>query len=373
MTPAGPHRRAGMTLIELLAVITILGLLSVAVIPILDGGERRAARDAAASVTSLVALAQARSLGHDTPAGVWIDPLSVDTAIDLALARQPAPYRGDTFDATVSLSGAVASGTMVLTFSDRGASVTTLTAPVEPPFATTGDFIEFAGSPARFTLVCPDPPAGTGFRAALRAEAGQTTANTLWPTPALEGSGTAWHGFAIIRRPAPVAAGLTLGAGLAIDLAWSGVGTERFGQAPLPGDGSSTVDVSDDWTPLGSYTAGQAIAIMFDRTGGVGEIGFFNTAATVDAEAGAGRSAELRAPLRAPVFLLVGRIDRCGLGFRLPVSEEAPGANWQYPESFWVSIDPRTGLARSARVTVRDADGTVTTARRSQAALRTSP
>lgn len=373
MISTAPSGRTGMTLVELLAVITILGLLSVAVIPILDGGELRAARNAAASMTSLVAMSQARSIGHDMPAGVWIEPLSVGAAIDLKLARQPAPYRGDTFNATVALSGPVAGGTMVLTFSDNGASVTTLTAPAEPPFATTGDFIEFAGSSSRFTLICPDPPASTGFRAALRTEAGQTTANTLWPTPALEGSGTAWHGFSIVRRPSPAAAGLTLGSGLAIDLAWSGVGTGRFGRTVLAGDGSSTAEVSDDMPPLGTYTAGQAVAIMFDRTGAVGEIGFFNTATSVAAGGAPGRTAELRAPLQAPVFLLVGRIDRCGLGFRDSVSEEAPGANWQYPESFWVSIDPKTGLARSARVTLRDADGPVTTVRRSQALIRSAP
>ncbi|MBM3954781.1 MAG: prepilin-type N-terminal cleavage/methylation domain-containing protein [Planctomycetes bacterium] len=368
-----PSGRDGMTLVELLAVIVILGLLSVAVIPILDGGELRAARNAAASMTSLVATAQGRSLGHDSPAGLWIEPLSVDAAIDVVLARQPAPYRGDTFDATVALSGPVAGGTMELTFSEKGTSVTTLTAPAETPFATTGDFIEFAGSASRFTLICPDPPASTGFRAALRAEAGQTAANTLWPTPALEGSGTVWHGFSILRRPAPAAAGLTLGSGLAIDLAWSGVGTGRFGRTALAGDGSATADVSDDVLPLGTYTAGQAIAILFDRTGAVGEIGFFNTATTVAAGEAPDHTAELRAPLQAPLLLLVGRIDRCGLGFREPVSEEAPGANWQYPESFWVSIDPKTGLARSARVTLRDADGPVTTARRSQAAIRSAP
>ncbi|MFM8284934.1 MAG: Tfp pilus assembly protein FimT/FimU [Planctomycetaceae bacterium] len=364
-----PRAVRGMTLVELLVVIAILGLLSVAVIPVVDGGSLRPARAAVASLTSLVATAQAQALGRDNPVGLWIEPLDAGAAIDVAIARQPEPYRGDTFDAAVSLAGSVASGTMVLTFSDAGNSVTTLTAPSDPPFVTTGDGIEFEGSPDRFTLVCPDPPGRGGYRAAVRPEAGQTPSNTRWPAPAVAGSGTAWHAFAIIRRPRPVAEGMSFGSGLAIDLAWSGVGTRRFGRTPLAGDGASSADASDDLEPLPAYGAGQAIAIMFDRVGGVGELGFFNTPRSI----AAGRAAappETRVPLRAPVFLLVGRIDRCGMGYREAPTEDAPGANWQYPDSFWVSIDPRTGLARSSPVVLRDRGGPVTSARRSQAAIR---
>lgn len=362
-----------MTLVELLVVVAILGLLAVVVLPVFDGGPLRATRAAASSVTSLVARAQSQSIGRGSACGLWIQPLEVGVAIDLAIARQPDAYRGDTFDATVSLSGPVASGTMLLTFSGSGTKVTTLTAPTKPPFASTGDFIEFEGSPHRFALVCPDPPTFDGCRAVLRSEAGQTTTNTLWPTPTLEGSGTTWHAFSIIRRPVPVAEGVSLGAGLAIDLAWSGVGTQRFGRTPLDGDGSASADVSDDLLPVGNYAAGQAIAIMFDRVGAVGEIAYFDTGISTAASGAAAAPAGIRAPLRAPVFLLIGRIDRCGLGYRESPSEDMPGANWQYPESFWVSIDPRTGLARSAQVVLHDDDGPVRTARRSQAAIQSAP
>jgi len=354
-----------MTLLELLVVIAILGLLSAAVMPVLGGGPLRAARAAASSVTSLASKAQAQAVGRENAVGLWIEPRSIDSAIDVAIARQPAPYRGDTFDATVSLSGTVASGTMSLEFQED--KVTTLTGSSNPPCAASGDFIEFAESPARFTLICPNPPSPDNWFATLRPEAGQTTTNTVWPTPTADGSEKVWHAFSIIRRPAPVSLGISLGSGLAIDLAWSGIGTRRFGRTPLGGDGSSSPDPSDDLTPLDMYSAGQAIAIMFDRVGAVGEVGFFNT--RVSPTAGA---AEIRAPLRSPVFLLIGRIDRCGLGYRDSPSEDAPGANWQYPESFWVSIDPKTGLARSTQVVLRDDDGRVTTARRSQAAIRSA-
>lgn len=370
MTTIVLRRPRGMTLVELLVVVAILGLFSAVVLPLLDGGPSRATRTAAAAVTGLVARTQAQSIGRENACGLWIEPLSAEAAIDLAIARQPAPYRGDTFDAAVSLSGAAASGTMLLTFS-KPEAVTTLTAPLDPPFAADGDFIEFEGAPDRFRLSCPNPPTVDGCRAALRPEAGQTTANTLWPTPTIVGTGTAWHAFSIIRRPRPAAAGVSLGAGLAIDLAWSGVGTQRFGRTTLDGDGASTADPADDLPPLGTYAAGQAVAIMFDRAGMPSELGFFNTA--VSLAAGVAPPAEVRTPLRATIFLLVGRIDRCGQAYRQSPPDDASGANWQYADSAWVFVEPKTGLARSMQVVPRDSSGPVTTARRSLAAALSGP
>ena len=368
MTSTARRHPAGMTLVELLVVIAILGLLSVLVVPILDGGPVRASRAAASSVTSLVAKVQAQSIGRDSGRGLWIEPLSIDTAIDLAIARQPAPYRGDKFNAAVSLSGSAASATMQLTFPES--AVTTLMAPLDPPFATTGDFIEFDGGPDRFRLVCANPRAIDGFLAELRPEAGQTTTTTRWPTPTVGNSGTTWHPFAIIRRPQSLGKSVSLGSGLAIDLAWSGMGAQRFGRTPLEGDGSSTADAADDLPPLDNYAAGQAVAIMFDRAGMPSEIGFFNTPVSPAAEA---VPAEVRGPLRATVFLLVGRIDRCGQAYQPMPSDDSSGANWQYGDSFWVFIDPKTGTARSTQVVPRDASDPVKTARRSLAAVLPGP
>lgn len=359
------HSHRGMTLLELLVVVAILGLLSWAVIPVIGGGDEvRAARAACSSITSLAAQAQAQAVGRDHAIGIWIDPLSASQAIDLSIARQPAPYRGDTFDATVKLTGTVASGSMRLTFSDGGSKVTTLTATSGPAFAATGDFVQFGASPDRFRLVCPGRPTFDGCSAVLRPEAGQTPANAIWPTPSVEGTGTTWHAFSIIRRPAPAGDGIALGSGMAIDLAWSGIGVQRLGPGPLGGDGSTTADGADDLPSLGLYSEGQSIAIMFDRVGAVGEIGFFNSPLT-SATAG-----EIRMPLRSPLYLLVGRVDRCGLGYRAAPTDDAPGANWQYPDSVWLAIDPKTGLTRWAQCSTGSPSAPVTTARGSQAGIR---
>ena len=121
-----------------------------------------------------------------------------------------------------------------------------------------------------FTLESDARPTSNGYQARLRPEAGQTPANTLWPTPSNAGGSTTWHSFTIHRKPAPLGALQSLANGMAIDLAWSGVGTERFGPAPLAGD--------DGYPPMAGYNAGQALAMMFDSAGAVAEVAFLNTA-----------------------------------------------------------------------------------------------
>lgn len=362
-----PYR--GMTLIELLVVVSILGLLSVTVLPAFSSGESvRAGRRAAAAVSSLVAQSQATALGRAPAAGVWIEPLSAVAAIDLSIAQRPEPYRGDTFTAAVSLTPPLSPADPVrLTFSRGGADVAQMTAlhaalsapGIGPrPLVSDGDLIQIGHGADLFSLACDASHTGSGFQARLRPEAGQTPANTLWPTPSLAGGSTTWHSFTIHRKPAPMGALESLGNGMAIDLAWSGVGTERFGPAPLAGD--------DGYPPLAGYNPGQALALMFDSAGAVAEVMFLNTALS-------GARAEASVPVRGPILLLVGRIDRCGLPYNPAPTEANPGANWQYADSMWIAIDPKTGLARSVPPALHLQNLPVTNARDSQSFVRSAP
>ena len=368
--PIGSFRRSrGMTLIELLVVMSILSLLSVTVLPAFSNAESaRAGRRAAAAVSSLVAQSQATALGRATAAGLWIEPLSTVAAIDLSIAQRPEPYRGDTFTAAVSLALPLRpSDPVQLTFSHGGADVAQMTTPQASafspsvagrPLVSNGDLIQIGQRADLFTLECADLPTTNGYKARLRPEAGQTPANTLWPTPSMAGQPATWHSFTIHRKPAPIAALQSLDDGMAIDLAWSGVGTERFGPAPLAGD--------DGYTPLAGYNPGQALAMMFDSAGAVAEVVFLNTALS-------GAGAEASVPVRGPILLLVGRIDRCGLPYNPAPTEANPGANWQYADSMWIAIDPKTGLARSVPPVLRIQNLPVTNARDSQSLVRSAP
>ncbi len=363
------EKRHGMTLIELLVVMSILGLLSVTVLPAFSNGESaRAGRRAAATVSSLVAQSQATALGRAPAAGLWIEPLSGAAAIDLSIAQRPEPYRGDTFTATVSLTPpASPTDPVQLTFSRGGADVAqmfslqaALSAPGAGPrpLVSDGDLIQIGHGADLFTLQSDARSNGDGYQARLRPEAGQTPANTLWPTPSADGQSTTWHSFTIHRKPAPMGALQSLGNGMAIDLAWSGVGTERFGPAPLAGD--------NGYPPLVGYNSGQALAMMFDAAGAVAEVVFLNTALS-------GAGVEASVPVRGPILLLVGRIDRCGLPYHPAPTEDSPGANWQYADSMWIAIDPKTGLARSVPPAIHIQTQPVTNARDSQTFVRSGP
>ena len=82
---------AGMTLIELLVVISILGLLTVVVLPALSGNrENNANRNASQQVSGLIS----QSRNDAISAGRWAG-FTVLSELDIARCRVPPPYRGD--------------------------------------------------------------------------------------------------------------------------------------------------------------------------------------------------------------------------------------------------------------------------------------
>jgi hypothetical protein len=148
-------------------------------------------------------------------------------------------------------------------------------------------------------------------------DAGQSTHVTPWPTPS-----PATHTFEIFRQPVVTGSPLLLPGNRAIDLSWSG------------------------WGPSTSYTtiaSGSTVSVLFDGTGRLRQIVTIAPAGSVT-----------RSRVTGPLFLLVGRADRVGQAFvsTLSGTNDTLGANWQYPDSTWIAIDPMTGIVRSAACTV---------------------
>ena len=286
MYPRVHHYRRGMTLIELLVVIAILGLLSVAVLPNLTNTSgARKVRETVRGVSSFMAGAQTRALQSRSGAGIWIDILpnqmgSNWAAIDLAVANVAYPYAGDTTTSTLtSLSSGVAS-TVTATFSDT----------CLPP-TSSSYLIRFQGSQTWFKF---DP---TTTQISLRPELGQTTANTVWPTPPVS--------YEVVGCPTKDAStALTLGNGVAIDLTNSFVGTTPILQS-----------ISSPTRLMVVYDSGAKPAYVIR-----------DNAAT-------------REPLREPIFLLVADIESIQNGTSLTK-----------PGGFWVAIDPRGGIPRVGEV-----------------------
>jgi type II secretory pathway pseudopilin PulG len=101
------HRRpfdryTGVTLVELLVVITIMVLLLGVVLPLVQPSlEGRNIREAARQVSTFLMSAQARAISTGRTVGVVLirDSINANLAYQLKLAETPAPYAGDTVSA----------------------------------------------------------------------------------------------------------------------------------------------------------------------------------------------------------------------------------------------------------------------------------
>jgi prepilin-type N-terminal cleavage/methylation domain-containing protein len=313
------QQRTGMTLVELLVVVVILLVLAATVLPSVAGSvESRRSREAARIVSSFIAKAQSRSIGQSQWSGFTIIPIGTASAgsMTLYLADVPPPYRGDS--ARTAISGTLTSGTFL---SGTWSGTTTLAGDLTTGTATTrpGDLIRLDGR-GSFYEVAAISSGTLQFR--LRGvgsteDAGQSPHVAPWPTPS-----PATHTFEIFQQPVISGSPLQLPENRAIDVFWSG------------------------WGPPASYTllgSGSTVSILFDGTGRLRQIVTTAPSGTLT-----------RSRVTGPLFLLVGRADRVGQSFSsiLSGTNDTLGANWQYPDSTWIAIDPMTGIVRSAACTV---------------------
>jgi prepilin-type N-terminal cleavage/methylation domain-containing protein len=302
------RRRTGMTLIELLVVVAILSLLSVIVIPAISGNqENRSTRLAVDQIRSMFSHARNEAMAEDRWAGVTLRPVAASSAgaIDLFRCASPPAYRGDTVPAK-----------LVFTLATKMMSV---------PASSTGCINSiFSSGVSQYDLVTFDDrgptyeiasvPSASGFQIAMRNaaavdNAGQTAENTPWPPENVPMT------FSIDRKPVISGSPLSLGQSRCVDLAWSGYGL------------AST---------FSTFPTGATVSVVLDGQGQVRKV-FVNGA---------------RFSVNGPVFLLVGRADRAGAGYNAAggpgAADDSVGANWQYPSSYWISIDPGTGQVRTA-------------------------
>jgi len=318
-----PHRRAGMTLVELLVVVAIIGLLSVAVLPNLaTSAESRRSREAARVTSSFFAKAQSRAIGRPEWAGVTILPPPTNPnalfAIDLFQANVPQVYRGESYASTATLSGVA--WTRTVSYSDGAIPAARSVKKY--------DLIRFDGRGPWYELTA-DGGTGVQFRGtpggvvAANELSGQSERNTPWPTMDVP------HTFEILRQPVRNGSAYTIPDGRCIDLAWSG-----FGSAANFASNRFTIP-------------GTAVTVLFDATGRVRQIFTQSPGATPN-----------RVTVTGPVFFLVGRADRAMNDFTLPStfdgSDDTKGFNWQYGDSYWIVIDPASGIVKTAECSKRE-------------------
>ncbi len=296
-----------MTLIELLVVISILGLLTVVVLPALSGNrENNANRNASQQVSGLISQSRNDAISAGRWAGFTV--LAAGNGLDIARCRVPPPYCGDMLSTTVTfdLTNNFSSSARSVQQGAPGDLLEILNVGVG-----SGDVITFRGQPQRYKIASNPTPAPAGFNIRHVSAGGATP----WPPTGVNMT------FSIERQPRVVGSTISLSNESSIDMFWSGFGG------------------------LGSYTqfsAGDQVSVLFDDRGTLRDLVINGS----------------RTPINGAVFFLIGRVDRRANLYNSAAGPSATddtlGANWQYPTSYWVVIDPVSGQTRIAECALNE-------------------
>jgi prepilin-type N-terminal cleavage/methylation domain-containing protein len=287
--------RSGMTLVELLVVVAIIGLLAVTVSPLFQArSDRRKFADAGALVATHFNSVVARSIGSG--AGAW---LRVDTGLPAAVTV-PGVTRMRAASGQLAVMNMINSGTATVSLSPA-------------PLILNG-LVRVAGLPTPFRL---GDSAGSPE---LSFVPGYSPDNAAFPA-----IGGTYQFKAVIPPQERVTAGSRpLPGGFCIDFSASTIGVH--GYTP-----------PSEIVPL---VAKETVAVMFDATGRA-------TLAWTFAPTDSPQWQWHQLDNRRPMALLVGRATQTGVTPVLNPTEDDPGPNVQNPDAVWVLIDPRAALART--------------------------
>ena len=312
MLAHSPYHRRGMTLVELMVVVLILGLLAVTVLPNLaNSADSRKIREAARAVSSFVAASQSQAISGRSGGGIRIDVRvlgdDIDrtkvqhyAALDVGMVMIPQPYCGDDPGSVVTVvPDSIDSSKAALTFTGGFSD--------DPLKNASGNIlphlgIRFGGSRIEFMFV---PTLGSatgtvymqdGVGPSSLPNLNQTIDNTSWPQGAVCYEITA----------GPLRDGntsLTLGDGVAIDMTNSYVGTGNIFSVPRLSD---------------------SVYLLFDSAGV--PTSWINDGLT-------------KQPFAETLFLLINSVE----AIQNNTSLTEPGG-------YWVAVDPRGGVPKVAEV-----------------------
>jgi prepilin-type N-terminal cleavage/methylation domain-containing protein len=309
-------RRAGMTLVELLVVIMIIGLLSVAVLPSLNRNpDGKRILNAAEIVSSHLNQQMSRALGSANGSATWYGAESTGAGSGLAVIglRTGRPQTTVSGSAWITVSGSVSPP-----FTPQIADL--LPAP-----------IQFAGIPAEFTAT------KTPFHQVVVDDS--TTNRTSWnlSLPVATANPLPYVLSLPPRKRLQVSTPM-LQNNTCIDLNGSTIGVYDF-------SANQPVSLADSST----------LSIEFEKSG--------RPVAAWRQLAASGDWRRTLLSATTPVALLIGLRSQIGATVVPTPTQNEPGANCQNPAALWVVLDPRTSAVRivenSASINVRGAQAYV--------------
>lgn len=336
--------RRGVTLLELLIVMTIMLMVTAAAIPVMmPAMQNRRMREASRLTSSFISGARARAIETGRPAGVMFERFNgLPMAMQLSYVEVPPPYSGDTLNSTVIMEPAPPSAPVRITGFTAGDSSWL-------GLVRFGDQIRLNFKGPLYTLrsVAPGVPDPAAGRAVTAPTSGSPwhLADSTGAAPPLPVAYSAGVAFQIIRQPVRSSATpLQLPEGTVVDLISSGSTTL----------GNFNVNASV-WPPAVPLVPFNPV-IMFSPNGTVDSL----TAGTAGT------------PLRpsSAIFLLIGRRE---LMFDITASNPAsptaadlinknvsdpPSATGTSapPQHFWVTIAHQTGQVSVAEVAANRQD-----------------
>lgn len=308
--------RRGLTLVELLVVITILTLVTAAAVPLIaPATQQRKIREAARILSDVFAGAQARAVAAGRPVGVWLQRIGdrpranrvqANTAIDLFYCQVPPPYTGDTTNAVCLPNPNQNSQSQFrILFPPH------LTQPIPPQTVRVGDRIRLNYRGPLYTILGGQNTSNDGWISGnlLQVEEPLPSGGTPMPVP-----------FQIYRQPVKSAdKPVQLPIGVHVDLASSGSANNTAFAAP------------------NAPVCTNRVLVMFNAAGGIDSV-YFDTLIR-------GQAVFTVAQPTAPLFFLIAKtIDPGAQAANTSV------ASFQDLENQWVAINPLTGLCTTSEV-----------------------